>query len=364
MSLVLLTALGVKSVTGGYKARSGLIRTLTMHAQLVALLPDMSLRLSDWSGFFVKSSASGSGGLRLNGLECAGMGWDGFYGSFVLAALLPVIVLLGSVWIGLVSGYVGGGKVIQRLDRFKTAVLYLWLVLLFGSIQQLLTPLNCTNYGSTRGSRFMSSALWIACSGPSYMGLLVTSILLGLGYTFGTIALVAYRLRPSTGGTSSVSLYLRSPYRPDCYYWEAVQLVRRVALAMASSLIKLYSPVQPVIVSSVLIISLLAHTWRKPYARPIDNIVESVSLTMLLSSYMAGLIASNPQFSSSSTTQMISWLFFALNALFLALLTATVLFRSARGGLRKIKKLRGVKEEELDEELREIDPKSVPLMIE
>ncbi len=356
LSFLLLTALGVKSVVGGYKSRSGLLRTLTMHAQLVALLPDMSLRLSDWSGFFVRSSASGSGGLRLNGLECEGrMGWDGFYGPFVQAGLLPVIVLLGSAWIGLVSGYVAGGRSMSRLDRFKTAVFYLWLVLLFGSMQRLLAPLNCTDHGSTSKRMYLTSALWIRCSGPSFQGLLVTSILLGLGYTFGTVSLVAYRLRPSTKGASSISAFLRSPYTPDSYYWEAVQLVRRVALAMASSLTKLYSPVQPVIVSAVLIVSLLAHTWRKPYIRPIDNVVESISLTLLLSSYMAGLIASNPRFPSSATT-LISWLFFALNALFLVLLTSTVLFRSARKGLIKLTK------PDPDQEFQDLDPKRAPLL--
>ncbi len=357
LSVVLLTALGVRSVAGGYKARSGLIRTLTMHAQLVALLPDMSLRLSDWSGFLVKSASSGSGGLRLNGLECEGKGWDGFYGPFVQAGLLPVIVVLGSAWIGLVSGYVGDGKVIPRLDRFKTAVFYLWLVLLFGSMQRLFAPLNCTDHGSTHGNRYLTSALWIACSGSSYRGLLATSVVLGLGYTFGTIGVVLYRLRPSTKGISSISSFLRSPYTQDCYYWEAVQLVRRVALAMASSLTKLFSPVQPVIVSSILILSLLAHTWRKPYARPIDNVVESISLTLLLSSYMAGLIASNPRFPPSATT-LISWLFFALNALFLALLTATVLFRSAQAGLQRLKKA----SKDQHEEFHDIDQRRAMLL--
>jgi Leucine-rich repeat (LRR) protein len=109
-SLLVMTGLGVHSVAGGYSSRSGLIRTLTMHAQLVALLPDMSLRLTTWSSFLIKASGSGAGGLSLNGLECEGKGWDGFYGPFVQAGLLPVIVAIGSAWIGLVSGYVGGGR--------------------------------------------------------------------------------------------------------------------------------------------------------------------------------------------------------------------------------------------------------------
>jgi hypothetical protein len=206
---------------------------------------------------------------------------------------------------------------------------------------------------------YLTEALWIKCSGPSFQGLLATSILLGLGYTFGTVGLIAYRLRPSTKGTSSVSTYLRSPYTTDCYYWEAVQLVRKVALAMASSLTKLYSPVQPVIVSSILILSLVAHTWRKPYLRPIDNIVESASLTLLLSSYMAGLIASNPQFPASANL-IISWLFFVLNALFLATLTAAVLFRQAKSGIEKIKKLREEGQEEMD--FWNVNDKSKPLL--
>jgi Leucine-rich repeat (LRR) protein len=358
VSLALLTALGVKSVAGGHRSRTGLIRTLTTHAQLVALLPDLSLRLSDWVGFFVKSSASGSGGLRMNGLECAGKGWDGFYGPFVEAALLPVIVVIGCAWIGGVSGFFAGGRGMAWGDRCKTAAMYLWSVLLFGSVQRLLAPLNCTSYGSTRGVSYLSSSLWIACQGPSYNGLLAVSVVFGLGFIFGTIGVVLYRLRPSTKGTSSISAFLRSPYRSESYFWEAAQLVRMMALAMTSALTELFSPAQPVIVSSILILSLLAHTWRKPYAQPVDNAIESVSLTLLLSSYMAGLIASNPRFPPSATN-LISWLFFAVNALFLASLTAVILFRSARTGLQRAagKEARGPGGEE------ELQGRERPLLI-
>jgi hypothetical protein len=354
-SLILLSALGVKSVAGGHRSRSGMIRTLILHAQLVALLPDMSLRLSGWPGFFAKSSGSGAGGLRLNGLECEDrIGWDGFYGPFVQSALLPVFVAIGSAWIGLISGYVSRGKAMPLLARLRMASLYLWLVLLFGSMQHLMAPLNCTDYGSSEGRRYLVSALWIACSGPSYRGLLAASVVLGLGYTLGTIAFVVYKLRPGSTGASPASLFLRSPYTPECYFWEAVQLVRRVALAMASSLTKLNSPLQPVIVSSVLIMSLFAHTWRKPYVRPIDNVVESISLTLLLSSYMAGLIASNPHFPPSATTS-ISWLFFAFNAVFLVALTLTVLFRAAQTGLQKFKDRTAKEEPLLEMSEREIE---------
>ncbi len=350
LSVVVLTALGVKSVTGGHRSRSGLIRTLVMHAQLVALLPDLSLRLSDWSGFFVKSASSGAGDLRLNGLECEGKGWDGFYGPFAQAALLPALALVGSAWIALVSGYLGDGRAMGRLERLKAAGSYLWLVFLFGSMQRLLAPLNCTSYGSTHGNSYLASALWIPCSGGSFRWLRAASVVLGFGYMLGTIALVAYSLRPSASGQSVTTVYLRSPYRPESYYWEAVQLVRRVALAMTSSLTPLNSPAQPVVVSSVLILSLLAHTWKKPYQHAQDNVAESVSLTLLLSSYMAGLIASNPRFPSSATSH-IGWLFLASNALFLAALTVAVLFRTARSGLQRLKQREDDDRHELEEAL-------------
>jgi hypothetical protein len=129
-----------------------------------------------------------------------------------------------------------------------------------------------------------------------------------------------------------------------------------------------------VIVSSILILSLFAHTWRKPYARPLDNVVESISLTLLLSSYMAGLIASNPRFPPSATT-VISWLFFSVNALFLLTLTTIVLFRSARSGLKRKKGWleRGQRgngseengdedQDEISKQLEERDSRKVPLL--
>jgi hypothetical protein len=375
-SLLILTALGVKKVTGE-RSRSGLLRTLTMHAQLVTLLPDMSLRISDWSSFFIKSSGSGAGGLRLNGLECEGIaGWDGFYAPFVQAALFPVIVAVGSAWIAAVSWLVvrnRGAAAPPFVERFKGASLYLWLVLLFGSMQRLMAPLNCTDYGSTHGTMYLTQALWITCKGPSFGSLLGAGAVLGFGYIILTIALMAYRLRPSSPGSSAISLFLRSPYRSECYYWEAVQLVRRVALAMASSLTKLNSPLQPAIVSSVLILGLLAHTWRKPYVRPLDNVVESMSLTILLGSYMGGLIVSNPRFPSSATA-LISWLFFAFNAVFLVTLTIAVLFVTAQKGLESLRRYRGKAEPRIiegddDEEEEEehmmvmlTDSKTAPLL--
>jgi Leucine-rich repeat (LRR) protein len=332
LSVLLLTALGLRTVSGDSESKTGLIRILTLHAQTVSLLPGMSLRLADSASVLMRASSSGAGGLSMDGLECSGRGgWDGFYGPFVLAALLPVLVALGSAWIGLLSGFVGRGKSMRLRSRLDAGFFYLWLVLLFGSMQRLLAPLNCTDYGSSAGRRYMAAALWIPCEGPSYRWLLAWSILLSLLYIVGSAAVLAFRLRPSAKGTSAVSGFLRNPYKVESYYWEGVQLSKRISLAFANSLTPLYSPVQPVIVSSVLVLSMLAHTWRKPYRRGLDNVVESVSLTLLLSSYMAGLIASNPHFGNSSG--VVSWFLFSLNGLFLVTVASMVISGHVRRSL-------------------------------
>ncbi len=370
VSLFLLTALGIRSVAGGFKSRSGLIRTLTMHAQLLALLPDMSLQLSDWGGFLFKTTGGGAGGLRLNGLECEDrLGWDGFYGPFLQSALLPVAVLVGGLWIGLLSRFVAGtARSMPFRARYKLAVFYLWQVLLFGSIQRLLSALNCTRYGSSSGKRFLTSALWIACSGSQYRIVQAVGTVLGVGYILGTVVIVVYRLRPSSLGRSSISAFLRSPYTPESYYWEAVLLARRVALAVASSQSGISSSLLSVSFVTVLILSLSAQVLRKPYARPIDNRVETISLILLLTSYVVGIIYNLAEQKKALINSIGKFLFFSANLIFLIVLAVMILSRKVKRGVEKYKEMkesrdgfRGSRDDAGDIEIAE--SREVPLLI-
>ncbi len=362
LGLMLLTALGVKTVSGGYASRSGLIRTLVLHTQLVAVLPEMSLRMSQTAGLFMKASTSGSGGLSLNGLECIHSLWNPFYGPFAQACMTPTIALLMGAFIAYLSKFSKRGKTASFRTRFRTASLYLWMMMLFGALQRLVAPLSCTSLGSSHSNHYISTALWIKCHGVQYeLTRWIGASLAGL-YTALTAGVMIYRLRPGTVGTSAISSFLRSPYKPDSYFWEAVQLARRLALVAASPISVGTSTAQPAIVSSVLILSLLAHTWRKPYVRPVDNVVESISLTLLLTSYMSGLIASNPRFSAHNA--LVSWIIFGANALFISLLTIVVLSRTAQWGFTKLLRLTDkIKRDHLfDSGAIEMDSKTTPLL--
>jgi hypothetical protein len=187
--------------------------------------------------------------------------------------------------------------------------------------------LNCTTYGS--GSPHIASALWIPCRGPSYRALAALGLVCFSLYAAGSLAVMAFRLRPGSAGTSAVSRFLRSPYTDSAYFWEAVQLLRRILLAAVGALSPLHSLSQPVLVSCILILSLFAHTWVKPFARARDNLLESTSLILLLASFLAGLISANPTFAPSARS-IVSWLFFSLNALFILSLTCLVLFSSTK----------------------------------
>ncbi len=107
VSVLVITALGVKTViTSQTERRSGVVRVLTLHAQLIAALPDMSIKLvSKSAGLLIRSLSSGSSGFVANGLECGVRAYDGFYGPFAKSCLLPLEVLVGSAWITLLSGW-------------------------------------------------------------------------------------------------------------------------------------------------------------------------------------------------------------------------------------------------------------------
>ncbi len=335
LSVLVLTALGVKTAAGGQSARSGLIRTLTLHAQVMALLPELSLQLPEAVGFLI-GTGGGAGGFRLNGLECVDpVGWDAFWGPWVQAALLPVQVLVGALWVATLAGFTRSGMAFSFRARVLTSVFYLWLVLSFPALQRLFAVLNCTKYGSST-SRFgyLSAYLWIKCGGATYNHVWLLSLALGMLYTMSTAGVIGWRLRPGAAGASAVSTFLRSPYKPGSYFWEGVQIARRISLVLISSLSPLGRARQPVLVSIVLVISLMLQLWRNPFRSRLDNVFESASLALLVTTYMAGLVVSNPRFDISR--ELTIWAFLVLNVLFLLAISFLIIKRSTEARLRRM----------------------------
>jgi Leucine-rich repeat (LRR) protein len=355
LSLGILTLLGVKMVSLGPKSRSGLARTLTSHAQLISVLPSLELKISDVVSLLVRSGG-GAGGLRLNGLECeGGSGWDGFYGPFVLACLFPLQVVAASAWVALLARFFVAKRVGRApfASMFKTAFLYLWFAMLFAASEKLFAPLNCTTYGSTSRSKYIASALWLPCKGPSYLAVKVVAGVLGPLYLFGTMLVMAWKLyRHRNGFPSEISEFLAAPFKQDqYYYWELAFFFRRMALVLISALAPLSAgPAVIFMVSFVLLVSLVTHTARLPFSRSGDNTTETISLLLLLSSYAVGLSGSSS--STMGRERATGLLLMVLNGLFIFGLTFLVLFR-ARTTFRSF----GRSSE------AENDPKKAPLLL-
>jgi Ran GTPase-activating protein (RanGAP) involved in mRNA processing and transport len=117
------------------------------------------------------------------------------------------------------------------------------------------------------------------------------------------------------GAVRNVQTFLSSPFKATDRWWELTFLARRVLLAMVNTMAPLNSAWQPVGVSTVLIASLGVHSWRRPFARDLDNAWEATSLGLLTTTYVFGLVAGTPRFALGAGA--ISWALVVLNAIFL-----------------------------------------------
>ncbi len=367
LSIVLSVALGLVVVQGDRDSSSGLVKTLVMHAQLFSLLPDMSLELAAGARMLTGVSGAGSGGLRLDGLECTRLGYDGFFGPFCVAALMPLAVAVGSLAITLLSSaiwWLRGGRRpgSSAWEDGVVSAVHLWGALMFGSLQSLIAPINCSGYGSTRSRTYVATALWIFCDPKdrSYAGAAGAGLVLAIVYAGMSAAQLVWVHRVRRGGGSHpIVTYHTAAYREDSWMWESVQLGRRVIFVLLNRLTPLKSPAESVGVASVLVIALTLHTWRKPFQSSIDNAAETLSLALLLGTYIAGIIVSNPVYTSYGG---ITWTFLVVNVLFLAVVGAMCVVKTVssvaskamkfiykrRGGAQALPEEEGVKEKSIE----------------
>jgi len=87
--------------------------------------------------------------------------------------------------------------------------------------------------------------------------------------------------------------FLIGNYRDGCRAWEAIVLLRKMALAIATTLAPMsYSPGQHIIIAqAILMFSLIGHFYSMPYKKDILNLVEGMSLmvvnvALILASYV------------------------------------------------------------------------------
>jgi Leucine-rich repeat (LRR) protein len=352
VSLMLLPLLGVQVVLGGHATRGGLLRTLTLHAQLFSSLPDMTVKFSSSVSFLFRFTGAGSA-LRLEGVECLrasrAVHYDGFFGPVIVSALLPVCVLVGSALIAAIAAIVRVAKSVPAHQRNLGADLvlggtYLWFVLVFNAVAHLLSPLNCTGYGTgpgLDGGSFVAVALWVRCGSPDHRALLgvgVTAAAVFLLITAVPLAKLARSKRQPPEGEESAALsssegvlqsFLTSPYKRSARLWEAVQIGRRVVLALVITLSPFGSSVMQIGVSTVLIVALFLQARFMPFRVNLDNNVEVGSLVLLLISY-------NLRAVKHDAGPVIILL---VNIAFISALTLAVLWGMIRGTATRLKSI-------------------------
>jgi hypothetical protein len=348
LTFFILTLLGVKTVVD--RSRSGLLKTITMHVQLLSALPQMSTTLSEGVGRVLRTSGAGSS-IRMEGLECTDMkGWDGFWGPTYVSAALPFVVMLAAPWISFLAGIFVRDR--GFVDRMRVAGFYVWSTLMFGALGKLFAVLNCTTYGSSRGHKYVGSALWIRCDGEYYGAVFAPILCLALLYVATTFVLFRKYLWTDRNlatettkrdlsfedvATGSVRFYLTAPYKEASYFWEVVQFSRRLVIALVMELSPIQSGFQPMLIALIMTITLAGHTWRKPFARAIDNLAETFSMVLLLSSFIIGVVLSNDNLVKNPAVVNGTSLFLVIvNGLFLGVLVVLYFKATAVNTHRKV----------------------------
>ena len=160
----------------------------------------------------------------------------------------------------------------------------------------------------------------------------VLGILLGPLFLIATVALLVRSLRAEERTVSyALRSFLEAPYREGLTGWELVQTSRRLILAVLQALVPFQSAALPVAVTVLLTASLAVHTWCKPFKTRVDNMAESLSLSLLLVTYMVGLVIANLTFVQDDRggTTFAAWLVVVLNGVFLLALFLSLFTRYA-----------------------------------
>jgi hypothetical protein len=169
-------------------------------------------------------------------------------------------------------------------------------------------------------------------------------VLLGPAFLIATVVLLVKSLRaPERTTPYALRSFLEAPYRDELTWWELVQTSRRLILAILQALVPFQSATLPVGITVLLTASLAVHTWCKPFRKRIDNMAESLSLSLLLVTYMVGLVIANTKFvlDDHGGTDFAAWLVVALNGLFLLALFLGLFTKYASIGIRKGRKVFG-----------------------
>ena len=239
-------------------------------------------------------------GFSVTALECVipGIGIESVFGIYVaipaVLVLLPFIIYL----VGLI------------INRYRSQPLRLWrqrcvsmgLFLLYGTYfnitVKLLDMFGCTVADSNQMA-YLNLYPWLACdwSSGTYRLLFSLSVLFTAVYVVGTPVLclgLVYKNRRDLEEPNVATMlgFIYQSYRSECYYWELINVLRRVLLAALLAVVPFTHPEYSVLlVLAALQLSLILQHAYAPFHSKLENRLELASLYVLLISFVGAYVA-------------------------------------------------------------------------
>jgi hypothetical protein len=265
--------------------------------------------------------AAQTGSLSATAMECVSRGITEPQ-RYIVYATTP----LGLV---AVSAVVYGVGRLRRWADAGNVFVYMTLSMLmttyFNVTVKALGGVSCT-----LSDGYLNMYPWLQCSrvDPAFVAVAALSITSLALYTVGVpalsaVLLVQKRHQRDDAGVQRQLGFLYGGYRPGAYLWEFVVVGRRLALALALTLVPfMIQQLEVIVIIVVLVGSVALQHAVAPFATVLENRLELLSLYSLLFSFLGVYVAESS--STSGSTLPLTWL--PVVVVVVIFLTAAVLF--------------------------------------
>lgn len=183
-----------------------------------------------------------------------------------------------------------------------------------------LQPHTAIKYAQQRPWMKYSEAFGlIMISAPS---IIVFDLVIPLSFAY-----LCYRVRGSQKSLHRQTYFgsLFQQFAPECFWWEIVNILRKLSIALVRQGYSDSNALQPMLVTTCLLGVLVIQATLQPWRRKIENVTDSISAVLLLGSMLAS--RSGPLSNSSTTI----YFCLALDVVFVIFCVGSLVFESVTG---------------------------------
>jgi len=300
---------------------SGVLKVLVFFGQsLLLLVQNARVPWPEGLRHLLEGTAT-TGSLSATALECVspGISMASRYGVYTGTPMLLLVVCAAVYVVQRLRGAEGA------YDKLVYMSLSMLMTTYFSVSIKALSGFSCT---LTDG--YLNAYPWIECSvsrSTEFPVILALSVVCFVVYTVGVPLVSAYQLfkhRSSLGSDPAIATrlgFLYGPYRPGCFWWEYVVILRRLVLALAITLVPFtQQQLESAIVMAVLVVSVALQHAFEPFATRLENRLEMLSLYTLLLSFLGVYVSETSTASAAGTLQWLPVAVIVLTAVVAAVL--------------------------------------------